>query len=308
VRLTQIKLAGFKSFVDPATVNVPGQLVGVVGPNGCGKSNIIDAVRWVLGESRAAALRGDSMQDVIFNGSSLRKPVARASVELSFDNSLGRAAGQWSQYAEISVKRVLQRDGESSYFINNTHVRRRDIQDIFLGTGLGPRAYAIIEQGMISRIIEARPEELRVFLEEAAGVSKYKERRRETEHRLADTRDNLARLSDIRQELGSQIERLDKQAEIARRYNELLTERSLKQNLLWLLRRNEAQTEAQRHAREVERAAIELESETARLRENERELEQARSEHYAAGDVLSAAPQAFQSKRVVQGLRRVHPR
>jgi len=289
VRLTQIKLAGFKSFVDPTTVNVPGQLVGVVGPNGCGKSNIIDAVRWVLGESRAAALRGDSMQDVIFNGSSLRKPVARASVELFFDNSLARAAGQWAQYAEISVKRVLQRDGESSYFINNTHVRRRDVQDIFLGTGLGPRAYAIIEQGMISRIIEARPEELRVFLEEAAGISKYKERRRETEHRLADTRENLARVGDICQELGSQIERLEKQAEIARRYNELSAERAQKQNLLWLLRRNEAQGEAQRHAREVERAGIELEAETARLRENERELEQARAEHYAAGDTLSAA-------------------
>ncbi len=289
MRLTQIKLAGFKSFVDPTIVNVPGQLVGVVGPNGCGKSNIIDAVRWVLGESRAAALRGDSMQDVIFNGSSLRKPVARASVELFFDNSLGRAAGQWSQYAEISVKRVLQRDGESSYFINNTHVRRRDVQDIFLGTGLGPRAYAIIEQGMISRIIEARPEELRVFLEEAAGVSKYKERRRETEHRLADTRDNLARVGDIRQELGSQIERLEKQAEVARRYQDLSAERAQKQNMLWLLRRNEAQAEAQRHAREIERAGIELEAETARLRENERELEQARAEHYAAGDALSAA-------------------
>jgi chromosome segregation protein len=289
VRLTQIKLAGFKSFVDPTTVNVPGQLVGVVGPNGCGKSNIIDAVRWVLGESRAAALRGDSMQDVIFNGSSLRQPVARASVELSFDNALGRAAGQWSQYAEISVKRVLQRDGESSYFINNSHVRRRDVQDIFLGTGLGPRAYAIIEQGMISRIIEARPEELRVFLEEAAGVSKYKERRRETEHRLADTRDNLARVSDIRQELASQIERLEKQAEVARRYNELLADKALKQNLLWLLRRNEAQSEAQRHAREVERAGIDLESETARLRESERELEHTRADHYAAGDALSTA-------------------
>jgi chromosome segregation protein len=289
VRLTQIKLAGFKSFVDPTTVNVPGQLVGVVGPNGCGKSNIIDAVRWVLGESRAAALRGDSMQDVIFNGSSLRQPVARASVELSFDNSLGRAAGQWSQYAEIAVKRVLQRDGESSYFINNSHVRRRDIQDIFMGTGLGPRAYAIIEQGMISRIIEARPEELRVFLEEAAGVSKYKERRRETEHRLADTRDNLARLSDIRQELGSQVERLGKQAEVARRYQDLTDDRALKQNLLWLLRRSEARAEAQRHAREIERAGIELESETAHLRESERELEQARAQHYAAGDALSAA-------------------
>ena len=289
MRLTQIRLAGFKSFVDPTTVSIPGQRVGVVGPNGCGKSNIIDAVRWVLGESRASALRGDSMQDVIFNGSSLRKPVARASVELFFDNSLGKAAGQWSQYAEISVKRVLQRDGESSYFINNTHVRRRDVQDIFLGTGLGPRAYAIIEQGMISRIIEARPEELRVFLEEAAGVSKYKERRRETEHRLSDTRDNLARLSDIRQELGSQIERLERQAEVARRYNELSTDRAQKQNLLWLLRRNDAEAEAQRHAREIEGCATELESETARLREIERELEQARVEHYASGDALAAA-------------------
>ncbi|TMG74921.1 MAG: chromosome segregation protein SMC, partial [Betaproteobacteria bacterium] len=289
VRLTQIKLAGFKSFVDPASVNVPGQLVGVVGPNGCGKSNIIDAVRWVLGESRASALRGDSMQDVIFNGSSLRKPVARAGVELFFDNSLGRAAGQWSQYAEISVKRVLQRDGESSYFINNTHVRRRDVQDIFLGTGLGPRAYAIIEQGMISRIIEAKPEELRVFLEEAAGVSKYKERRRETEHRLADTRENLARVGDICRELGVQIERLEKQAEVARRYNELSAERAQKQNLLWLLRRNEADAEAQRHARDIERAATDLEAEMARLREIERELEQARSDHFASGDALGAA-------------------
>src|SRR5438876_5002694 len=229
------------------------------------------------------------MQDVIFNGSSLRKPVARASVELFFDNSLGRAAGQWSQYAEISVKRVLQHDGESSYFINGTHVRRRDVQDIFLGTGLGPRAYAIIEQGMISRIIEAKPEELRVFLEEAAGVSKYKERRRETEHRLADTRENLARAGDIRQELGGQIERLEKQAEVARRYNELSAERTLKQNLLWLLRRDEADAEAQRHAREIERGATELEAEMARLREIERELEQARSDHDAAGDNLSSA-------------------
>ncbi|HYT15591.1 MAG TPA: chromosome segregation protein SMC [Burkholderiales bacterium] len=289
MRLTQIKLAGFKSFVDPTTVNIPGKLVGVVGPNGCGKSNIIDAVRWVLGESRAAALRGDSMQDVIFNGSSLRKPMARASVELMFDNSLGKAAGQWSQYAEISVKRVLQRDGESSYFINNTHVRRRDVQDIFLGTGLGPRAYAIVEQGMISRIIEAKPEELRVFLEEAAGVSKYKERRRETEHRLADTRENLARVGDIRQELGAQIEKLDKQAGVARRYNELSAERAHKQNLLWLLRRDDAEAEARRHAREIERNATELEGETARLREIERELAQARADHYAAGDALNAA-------------------
>jgi chromosome segregation protein len=289
VRLTQLKLSGFKSFVDPTTINVPGKLVGVVGPNGCGKSNIIDAVRWVLGESRASALRGDSMQDVIFNGSSLRKPIARASVELTFDNSLGKAAGQWSQYAEISVKRVLQRDGESSYFINNTHVRRRDVQDIFLGTGLGPRAYAIIEQGMISRIIEARPEDLRVFLEEAAGISKYKERRRETEHRLADTRENLARVDDIRLELGTQIEKLEKQAEVARKFNELNADRLQKQGMLWLLRRNEADGEARRHARDIDRTGNDLEAETARLREIESDLEKFRVEHYASGDALNAA-------------------
>src|ERR1044072_6396520 len=177
VRLTHIKLAGFKSFVDPTHIPVPGQLVGVVGPNGCGKSNVIDAVRWVLGESSAKQLRGENMQDVIFNGSGERKPVGRASVELIFDNSLGKLTGPWAQYGEISVKRVLERDGESSYFLNNQHVRRRDIADIFLGTGLGGRGYAIIEQGMISRIIEAKPEELRVFLEGAGGGSTYRERR-----------------------------------------------------------------------------------------------------------------------------------
>ncbi|HTE15674.1 MAG TPA: AAA family ATPase, partial [Burkholderiales bacterium] len=172
MRLTHINLAGFKSFVEPTQIPVPGQLVGIVGPNGCGKSNVIDAVRWVLGETSARHLRGATMQDVLFNGSGERKPVNRASVELLFDNSLGKAAGQWSSYGEISVKRVLERDGDSAYYINNLLVRRRDIADIFLGTGLGARAYAIIEQGMISRVIEAKPEELRVFLEEAAGVSK----------------------------------------------------------------------------------------------------------------------------------------
>ena len=215
VRLTSIKLAGFKSFVDPTHFQVPGQLVGVVGPNGCGKSNIIDAVRWVLGESRASELRGESMQDVIFNGSTARKPGSRASVELVFDNADGRAAGQWGQYAEIAVKRVLTRDGTSSYYINNLPARRRDIQDIFLGTGLGPRAYAIIGQGMIARLIEAKPEELRVFLEEAAGVSKYKERRRETENRLHDTRENLTRVEDIVRELGANLEKLEAQAVVA---------------------------------------------------------------------------------------------
>ncbi|MEI7613411.1 MAG: chromosome segregation protein SMC [Betaproteobacteria bacterium] len=289
MRLTKLKLAGFKSFVDPTTIFLPGQLVGVVGPNGCGKSNVIDAVRWVLGESKASELRGESMQDVIFNGSGGRKPVSRAAVELVFDNSLGRIAGQWSQYAELSVKRLLTRNGQSEYYINNLHVRRKDITDLFLGTGLGPRAYAIIGQGTISRIIEARPDELRVFLEEAAGVTKYKERRKETESRIADTRDNLTRVEDIRLELGSQMERLEGQAAVARQYRAHSEELARKQQLLWLLRKNEAQAENERVAREVERAVIELESQTAVLRETEARLEEARESHFSASDQVQTA-------------------
>jgi chromosome segregation protein len=292
VRLTQVKLSGFKSFVDPTSIHVPGQLVGIVGPNGCGKSNVIDAVRWVLGESRASALRGDSMQDVIFNGSGNRKPLARASVELIFDNSLGRAAGQWSQYAELSVRRVLQRDGESSYYINGTHVRRRDITDVFLGTGLGPRAYAIIEQGMISRVIEAKPDELRVFLEEAAGISRYKERRKETEHRLEDTRENLARVTDIRNELGAQIEKLEGQAKVASRYKELQQELQLKQHLLWFLRRKDAAADREKHARDIAAVSNQVEAGTAQQREVESQVETARVAHYGAGDALNAAQAA----------------
>ena len=292
MRLTQVKLSGFKSFVDPTSIHVPGQLVGIVGPNGCGKSNVIDAVRWVLGESRASALRGDSMQDVIFNGAGDRKPLARASVELMFDNSLGRAAGQWSQYAELSVRRVLQRDGESSYFINGTHVRRRDITDLFLGTGLGPRAYAIIEQGMISRVIDARPDELRVFLEEAAGISRYKERRKETEHRLADSRENLARVTDIRNELGTQIEKLEGQAEVASQYKALRHELQFKQHLLWFLRRKDAAADRARHAKEIASVSNEAEAGTARLREVESRAETARVAHFTAGDGLNAAQAA----------------
>ncbi|MBL8382988.1 MAG: chromosome segregation protein SMC [Burkholderiales bacterium] len=292
MRLTSIKLAGFKSFVDATSVAVPGQLVGIVGPNGCGKSNIIDAVRWVLGESKASALRGESMQDVIFNGSAGRKPVARASVELVFDNTGApphAGMGQWGQYGEIAVKRVLTRQGESSYFINNQQVRRRDIQDIFLGTGLGARAYAIIEQGMISRVIEARPEELRVFLEEAAGVSKYKERRKETETRLAGSRENLTRVEDIRRELDAQLGRLEEQARVAQTYRALTAEQATKQQLLWLVKRSEAAEEHARHARDVERVSAELEAETAALRGFERRLEEMRAAHYAAGDRLHAA-------------------
>ncbi|HIO53900.1 MAG TPA: chromosome segregation protein SMC, partial [Chromatiales bacterium] len=190
MRLTKIKLAGFKSFVDPTTVPFPSNLTGIIGPNGCGKSNVIDAVRWVMGESSAKHLRGESMADVIFSGSSGRKPVATASVDLIFDNSDGKVGGEYAGYNEINVRRQVTRDGQSSYFLNNTRCRRRDITGIFLGTGLGPRSYSIIEQGTISRLIEAKPEELRVFIEEAAGISKYKERRRETENRMRHTRDN----------------------------------------------------------------------------------------------------------------------
>lgn len=289
MRLTKLKLAGFKSFVDPTAVALPGQLVGVVGPNGCGKSNIMDAVRWVLGESKASELRGESMQDVIFNGSTNRKPVSRASVELIFDNSLGRAMGQWSQYAELSVKRVLTRTGQSDYFINNLKVRRKDITDLFLGTGLGPRAYAIIGQGMISRIIEAKPDDLRVFLEEAAGVTRYKERRKETQGRLEDTRENLLRVEDIREELGHQIGRLEAQAEVARRYQGLNEQLVRRQQLLWLLKKREAEAERQRLALEVERATTDLEAQSAALRETEARAEETREAHFSAGDALHAA-------------------
>ncbi|WP_306603360.1 chromosome segregation protein SMC [Azonexus sp.] len=289
MRLTKLKLAGFKSFVDPTSVSLPGQLVGVVGPNGCGKSNIMDAVRWVLGESKASELRGESMMDVIFNGSSNRKPVSRASVELIFENLLGRALGQWSQYTELSVKRTLTRQGQSDYFINNLKVRRKDITDLFLGTGLGPRAYAIIGQGMIARIIEARPDDLRVFLEEAAGVTRYKERRKETQGRLEDTRENLLRVEDIRQELGHQMERLESQAEVARRYHALNEQLVQRQQLLWLLKKREAEAERQRLALEVERATTELEAQSAALRETELRAEETREAHFAAGDALHNA-------------------
>ncbi|MEO8407174.1 MAG: AAA family ATPase, partial [Oxalobacteraceae bacterium] len=289
MRLSSIKLSGFKSFVDPTHFQVPGQLVGVVGPNGCGKSNIIDAVRWVLGESKASELRGESMQDVIFNGSTHRKPAGRASVELIFDNADGRASGAWGQYAEIAVKRTLTRDGTSSYYINNQIVRRRDIQDIFMGTGLGPRAYAIIGQGMISRIIEARPEELRIFLEEAAGVSKYKERRRETENRLQDTRENLLRVEDILRELTANLEKLEAQAAVAQKFRQMQAEQDEKQKLLWLLRKNEAHIEQQKYFRDIEQAQTDLEQHTAQLRHVELELEQMRQTHYAMGDRMHQA-------------------
>ena len=293
MRLKQVKLAGFKSFCDPTTFELPSQLVGIVGPNGCGKSNIIDATRWVLGESRATELRGESMQDVIFNGSLERKPSSRASVELVFDNSLGRIGGAWGGFAEISVKRVLTREGQSTYYINQQAVRRKDVHDIFLGTGLGPRAYALLGPGTISRIIEAKPDELRVFFEEAAGVSKYKERRRETENRLADTRENLTRVEDILRELHGQISKLDAQAEVAGRYRAMEAERTQKQQWLWLIKRDDAQAEQQLLEKTAESLDLEIEGLQTGLRSAENRMETLREAVHQANDEVSRCQAAY---------------
>ena len=221
MQLKHIKLSGFKSFVDPTKISFPTNMVGVVGPNGCGKSNVIDAVRWVLGELSAKNLRGESMVDVIFNGSENRKASGQCSIELLFDNSSAKIGGEYASFNEVSIKRVMTRDAQSDYFINNTKCRRKDVQDIFLGTGLGPSSYAIIEQGMVTKLVSAKPDELRTHIEEAAGVSKYRERRRETESRIKRTRENLSRVKDIRDEIGRLIKRLENQAKAAEKYSEL---------------------------------------------------------------------------------------
>ncbi len=289
MRLTHLKLAGFKSFVDPTTLHIHGQRVGVVGPNGCGKSNVMESVRWVLGESSAKEMRADAMDAVIFNGSSNRKAISRASVELTFDNSLGSANGEWSKYAEISVKRVIERDKGSSYFINNTAVRRRDVADLFLGTGLGGRAYAIIGQNTISRIVEAKPDEMRVFLEEAAGISKYKERRRETELRLSDTRENLIRVQDILQEMDKLIIRLEAQSVVTLQYHELQNNLKLSEGRLWLIKKREAGAIWEKTKSQVEKLVIELEAQTASLRHIEAVVEGLRQQYHLATEGLQSA-------------------
>lgn len=291
LRLTCIKLAGFKSFVDPTTIPISSNLVGVVGPNGCGKSNVIDAVRWVLGESKASALRGDSIQDVIFAGSNNRKAIGRASVEIIFDNELKRTSGQWTNYAEISIKRVLQRDGVSSYYINNIQVRRRDIADLFLGTGVGGHGYAIIEQGMLSKIIEAKPTELKGYLEEAAGISQYRERRQETATRLAETRKNLTRLADIQQELIIQLQHLESQAETAERYQIFQHELIRTQAMLWLQKRNDALKQQQTAVSEILRLESELEQVVSAQHHAEVETEQYRELQHLGNDKLQQAQQ-----------------
>ena len=287
MRLSKIKLAGFKSFVDPTSLKLPGNLTGIVGPNGCGKSNVIDAVRWVMGESSAKHLRGNSMDDVIFNGSSGRKPVGMASVELLFDNSDGTAPGPYAQYNEISVKRSVTRDGQSKYYLNNSHCRRRDIADLFLGTGLGPRSYAIIEQGMISRLIEAKPEEMRVYIEEAAGISKYKERRRETENRIRHTRDNLARLDDLREEIEKQLARLKRQSRAAERYKELKAEERRYKAEQLALRWRELKQELDGRDQAIKQTQAQLEKLLTEQRTIESKIESQRQQHDEANDQLN---------------------
>jgi len=288
MRLVKLKIAGFKSFVDPTTVTFPSSLTGVVGPNGCGKSNIIDAVRWVMGEISAKHLRGDSMADVIFNGSSSRKPLGSASVELVFDNSEGKIGGQYANYNEVALRRSVSRDGTSDYFINGVKVRRKDITQLFLGTGLGSRSYAIIEQGMISRVIEARPEDLRAFLEEAAGISRYKERRRETENRISHTRENLERLNDVREEVEKQIRHLQRQAATARRYQALKEEERKLQAELLVLRMQGLDGEARTADAQVQERETALQAELADLREVEAQIERIRIDQSSLSDALNA--------------------
>jgi chromosome segregation protein len=293
MRLERIKLAGFKSFVDPTTVPFPSSLVGVVGPNGCGKSNVIDAVRWVMGESSAKMLRGESMADVIFNGSSARKPVGVASVELIFDNSDGGAGGQYAQYNSISARRQVTRDGQSAYFLNGVRCRRRDITDLFLGTGLGPRSYAIIEQGMISRVIESRPEELRVYLEEAAGISKYKERRKETENRIRHTRENLERLTDLRDEIEKQLRHLERQAATAEKYKAFKEEERQVNAELLLLRLQKMEQDLRQKDRLIAEQKNRFEEALAHQRRTESEIEKQREAHNDANDVFNEVQGRF---------------
>ena len=307
MRLKSISLSGFKSFVDPTKVTLPSNMCAVVGPNGCGKSNIIDAVRWVMGESSAKTLRGESMTDVIFNGTTHRQPVGQASIELQFDNSTGKVGGEYAAYNEISVRRLVTREGTSDYFLNGNKCRRRDITDLFLGTGLGPRSYAIIEQGMISRLIESKPEDLRVYIEEAAGISKYKERRRETENRMQRTLDNLDRLTDLREELERNLTHLKRQAQAAERYAEYKAEeRELKAQLLTLQRRVQAgvatraqreiddfATERERYRAQVTSCVSEIESLRQQITDANAGASQLQGDFYSLGSEVSRIEQAM---------------
>ncbi len=295
MRLKSIKLAGFKSFVDPTTVNFPSNMCAVVGPNGCGKSNVIDAVRWVMGESSAKNLRGESMTDVIFNGSVNRQPVGQAFIELVFDNADGGVGGEYASYAEISIKRLVSREGQSEYFLNGTRCRRRDITDIFLGTGLGPRSYAIIEQGMISRLIESKPEELRIFIEEAAGISKYKERRKETESRMRRTLENLERLTDLREELERQLQHLQRQAQAAQKYSEYKEEERLYKAQLYALQWQDLDGQLQTVGKALGELEVKLEAVHAEHQQVDTAIEQHRVEHTDRTDTFNQVQARYYS-------------
>ncbi len=308
MRLKSIKLAGFKSFVDPTTVQFPGNMCAVVGPNGCGKSNIIDAVRWVMGESSAKTLRGESMTDVIFNGTTSRQPVSQASIELVFDNAQGKVTGEFAAYNEISVRRVVTREAQSEYYLNGAKCRRRDITDLFLGTGLGPRSYAIIEQGVVSRLIESKPEELRVFIEEAAGISKYKERRRETESRMRRTTENLERLTDLRDELQRNLAHLDRQARAAEKYAELKAEERVIQSELYAIQWRDLNADRSEVSGELAGLDIKREAAKADVAHAVAGIETARAEQVVAADALTQAQENFYTvggevTRVEQALR-----
>ncbi|MEP5569973.1 MAG: chromosome segregation protein SMC [Halioglobus sp.] len=295
MRLKSIKLAGFKSFVDPTTVNFPSNMAAVVGPNGCGKSNVIDAVRWVMGESSAKNLRGESMTDVIFNGSVNRQPVGQASIELVFDNTDGRVGGEYASYAEISIKRLVSREGQSEYYLNGTKCRRRDITDIFLGTGLGPRSYAIIEQGMISRLIESKPEELRIFIEEAAGISKYKERRKETESRMRRTLENLERLTDLRDELERQLQHLQRQAQAAEKYSEHKEEERRYKGQLQSLQWRELDDQVKDVTQSIGEIEVKLEAIHAEHQQVDTAIEQHRVDHTDRTDSFNKVQATYYS-------------
>ena len=293
MRLTQIKLAGFKSFVDPTSIHLPSNLTGIVGPNGCGKSNIIDAVRWVMGEISATHLRGDSMADVIFNGSSARKPVGTARSSSCSTTATARSAASTRATRRCRCKRVVSRDGTSVYFINGARCRRKDITALFLGTGLGSRSYAIIEQGMISRLIEAKPEDLRAFIEEAAGISKYKERRRETENRIGHTRENLERLNDLREEVEKQIRHLQRQAATARRFQVLKEEeRQLGAELL-ALRMRDLETEDREPRAGHRERELGMQAALADLRAIEASIEKARAHQAEQSDRLNEVQASY---------------
>lgn len=316
MRLTAVKLAGFKSFVDPTTFYAPTNLTGIVGPNGCGKSNIIDAVRWVMGEASAKMLRGESMADVIFSGSSTRKPVGVATVELLFDNSDGRVGGSYAGYNEISVKRQVSRDGISLYFLNGSRVRRKDVKDLFLGTGLGSRSYSIIEQGMISEVVDARPEEIRAHLEEAAGISRYKERRRETENRIQSTRDNLARLSDLREEVGKHLGRLQRQAAAANRYRKLKQQKRELDSRLLTLRWRDLKAEAETGLQGLAKLETSLQQSIAAQRAAESVLEEIHQQQNQSneqfseiqGELYTVGGEIARLEQAIQHARELHAR